>query len=298
MRSQPPRGKPGGGWPSDRPPRDQSSSERIYPVLKRSKEAFVAYQDKPGQNVGLIFDRFLPDLSQIPDKQRGEARKNALSSIIHAAGRVDAKLLAEWSARWELTARAAQAEPTFTLKTDWRFLTGLGRRGPLEVGFTFHRYGFPILPGSSVKGVARAWATVQLEGVDLAERDSDFIAVFGRAPQKREDENVAQSGGAVFFDAIPARIPKLELDIMNPHFPDYYGDKTGKKAPTDWQIPRPVFFLTVAPKTEFRFAVGWRGGFNHEAHRLRDLAKEWLVKGLTDLGAGAKTSAGYGYFLE
>jgi len=54
----------------------------------------------------------------------------------------------------------------------------------------------------------------------------------------------------------------------------------------------------VAPSTEFRFAVGWRGTLDDEGRRLRDLARTWLVEGLTQLGAGAKTSAGYGYFTD
>jgi CRISPR-associated protein Cmr6 len=54
----------------------------------------------------------------------------------------------------------------------------------------------------------------------------------------------------------------------------------------------------VAPGTEFRFAVGWRRPLDDEARKLRDLAKEWLTEGLMELGAGAKTSAGYGYFEE
>ncbi|MBK9095192.1 MAG: hypothetical protein IPM84_21030 [Anaerolineae bacterium] len=56
------------------------------------------------------------------------------------------------------------------LRTDWRLVTGLGRKGPLEVGFTFHRYGFPILPGSSLKGLARAWGLLRVaEALDVAD---------------------------------------------------------------------------------------------------------------------------------
>jgi CRISPR-associated protein Cmr6 len=127
------------------------------------------------------------------------------------------------------------------------------------------------------------------------EDDADFVAIFGRAPRQGEPESAAQSGHAIFLDAIPTHVPELQLDIMNPHFPDYYGDdpKRPTKYPTDWQSPKPVFFLTVAPNTEFCFAVGWRGAANEP---LQKRAQEWLTKGLQELGAGAKTSAGYGYF--
>lgn len=259
-----------------------------YPVPKRSAAAWRQQQGKPNQNPGLIFDRFAPDW-----QQQSMLKRDGLTAVRDAALKADGALLAAWNARWEKTVRHANADPV-TLKTDWRLVAGLGRKGPLEVGFTFHRYGFPILPGSSVKGVARACAWL-VEG--RRETDPDFLAIFGRAPEKGEAEGVAQSGGAVFFDAIPRQVPKLQLDVMNPHYPDYYGDKNGRVAPTDSQNPIPVYFLTVAPNTEFRFAVGWRGALNEEARRLRALAQEWLIKGLTELGAGAKTSAGYGYFV-
>lgn len=258
-----------------------------YPIPKKSAEAWQKHQGRPGQNPGLIFDRFAPDWHD-----EATLKKGGLVAVRDAATRGEGALLTAWNARWEKGVRHANADP-FALKTDWRFIAGLGRKGPLEVGFTFHRYGFPMLPGSSVKGLARAYAWL-VEG--RRETDPDFLTIFGRAPQKGEDESVAQTGSALFFDAIPRQLPKLELDIMTPHFPDYYGDKNNRVAPTDSQNPKPVPFLTVAPSTEFRFAVGWRGQLNEEAHRLRNLATDWLVGGLTELGAGAKTSAGYGYF--
>lgn len=285
-----------------------------YPIPKASAEAWRSYQGKTPQNPGLIFERFAPDW-----RAKSTLKKDGLEAVRRAAENVDKALLAAWQNRWEATVRAAHAE-LFTLKTDWRFVAGLGRKGPLEVGFTFHRYGFPILPGSSVKGVARAWALVQvaeklktsdlkqLDGILSADGDleseerkryeawkagqsaevqrlaEDFRAVFG---------TTAVAGQAVFFDAIPAGLPKLELDIMNPHYHKYY---EGSEFPTDWQSPELIYFLTVAANTEFRFAIGWRTPPDVEARRLKNLAQEWLIGGLTQLGAGAKTSAGYGYF--
>ncbi|HXG20576.1 MAG TPA: type III-B CRISPR module RAMP protein Cmr6 [Methylomirabilota bacterium] len=257
-----------------------------YPIPKKSAEAWRKHGSNSPQNPGLIFDRFAPDWSQ-----ESTLKRNGLEAARDAATKIDRSLLTSWNARWEQTVRHAKAEP-FTLKTDWRFIAGLGRKGPLEVGFTFHRYGFPMLPGSSVKGIARAYAWLVEEH---RETDVDFLNIFGRAPQKGEEESIAQSGHAVFFDAIPRQVPKLELDIMNPHYPKYY---QGGEWPTDWQSPVPVYFLTVASGTEFRFAVGWRGLLDDGTRRLRDLAKKWLIGGLTELGAGAKTSAGYGYFRK
>lgn len=256
-----------------------------YPIPRATVAAIIAHRGKPPQNPGLLFDRLAPDWGR-----QATLKKDGLDAVRMAAERVDVNLLQSIYARWQAAARWAHAEP-FTLQTDWRFVAGLGRKGPLEAGFSFSRYGVPILPGSSVKGIARAYAYL-VEGLDA---DSpDFVAIFGRAPEG-EKEDMAQTGRAIYFDAIPVRAPKLELDVMNPHYPDYYQHK---KPPTAWQSPIPVYFLTVAPGTEFSFAVGWRGELDETGSRLLALARQWLEGGLKELGAGAKTTAGYGYFEE
>ena len=282
------------------------------PIPLESARAFRAY--KGVTNPGLVFDRFAPDW-----REESTLKKEGLQRVLGA--KADVKILREWNARWERCVRAAQGEP-FALRTDWRLIAGLGRKGSLEVGFTFHRYGFPILPGSSVKGVARAWAFLwlaeQANVNPLAELDEVLSAdseddekeekkkyLRWRAAQPDEVQQLADdfrvifgtpatAGRAVFFDAIPAQLPTLELDVMNPHFPEYY---KGNAPPTDWQSPVPVYFLTVAAGTEFRFGVGWRGALDEAGQCLRRLAQKWLTEGLINLGAGAKTSAGYGYFV-
>jgi len=283
------------------------------PIPLESARAFRAY--KGVTNPGLVFDRFAPDW-----REESTLKKEGLQRVLGA--KADVKILREWNARWERCVRAAQGEP-FALRTDWRLIAGLGRKGSLEVGFTFHRYGFPILPGSSVKGVARAWALLQLaekakqvDEVDPLAKLDETLGADGEEEQKKkyqqwravQSEQVQQladdfraifgttamAGRAVFFDAIPAQLPTLELDVMNPHFPEYY---KGNAPPTDWQSPVPVYFLTVAAGTEFRFGVGWRGALDEAGQCLRRLAQKWLTEGLINLGAGAKTSAGYGYFV-
>jgi len=313
--------------PQNRPPRrhadraPDAQSEVRYPIPAASAQAWrtIRPQERVSLNPGLIFDRFVQDWGwreqQFRDK---EAKKKAWQEIANIAPRADADLLVAWNERWWQAVTDVANAITFSLKTDWRFIAGLGRKGSLEVGFTFHRYGFPILPGSSVKGVARAWALLQiaekvgttelkeLDGILSADGDKerkkyeDWKAGQPAEVQKLADDfrtifgTTAAAGRAVFFDAIPASLPTLELDIMNPHYPKYY---SGEEPPTDWQSPVPVYFLTVAANTEFRFAVGWRGILDDEGRRLRDQAQQWLKDGLTQLGAGAKTSAGYGYFL-
>ncbi len=319
MPDQRSRNRPAGPRPTTGPGTTSSGGATIrYPIPSLSARAWAAVSTTNVRlNPGLIFDRFAPDWSV-----QATLKKNGLEAVRKAAERVDDALLRGWNARWEACARAVQAEP-FSLKTDWRFIAGLGRKGSLEAGFTFHRYGFPILMGSSVKGLARARALIaiaeRVSDSDLGLRQLDeTLSADGetdskerklyeewRKTQPEEVQRLADdfrtifgttavAGRVVFLDAIPATKPRLELDIMNPHYPKYY---SGEEPPTDWQSPVPVYFLTVASGTEFRFAVGWRGPLDAEGRRLHALAKEWLIAGLTELGAGAKTSAGYGYFV-
>jgi CRISPR-associated protein Cmr6 len=347
------RGRPGGGGrfgpsrqgprPGREPGRPGGPSQRqtlTYPIPRATAAAWRAWQPQAPQNAGLIFDRFVPAWHDGRDGNAGLVKKQGLEAVRAAAAKADAALLAAWNARWQAAAREARAE-VVSLCTDWRLITGLGRKGPLEVGFTFHRYGFPYLPGSSVKGLARARALIavaealgedslaavaeahrretrgkaevqpvaallrllEIDASDAFARRWEQALGGGRGEARERAEafraifgTTAASGGAIFFDAIPAAMPHLELDIMNPHVPEYYRDG-GKTPPASWQSPVPVYFLTVAPGTEFRFAVAWRGTLDDMGRARRALAKHWLMSALTELGAGAKTGAGYGYFL-
>jgi len=311
-------------------PRRQADN-LTYPLPYHTRQSFEKHRNKAPQNPGLLFERFLPDFTQ------AEAKKDAHQMMLEAAKKLDRSLLQALNARWQQQAEALGAL-SFTLKTEWRLVCGLGRKGPLEVGFTFHRYGFPILPGSSLKGVARAYAFYQvgdalghallgfsptsplsqfsdthsaqkhkgpwhrLEAILTLDEPQQYQRAFeqeyGRQPEAKQlaDQfrlifgTLACAGRAIFLDAIPTHLPTLEWDIMNPHYPRYY---SGEEYPTDWQSPVPVHFLVVAPQTEFRFAIGWRGAAEAT---LQTQAQNWLVQGLNQLGVGAKTSAGYGYF--
>lgn len=313
-----------------------------YPIPHASAEAFKSFLTKTTPaNAGLIFDRFAPD-TQEEEKGGGREdppKKKGLAQVRDIANkRADKELLQKWNIRWQETVKKDSAV-LFSKPTNWRFITGLGRKGPFEVGFTFNRYGFPYLPGSSVKGIARAQAFYDIaEAIteeklkllfekvyeDVKERkekkytlfsalddtlsmdkQEDFEGVFyacnpSKDAREKADKfrkifgNTARAGGAVFFDAIPddKNLPALDLDVINPHYPEYYKEGSSEY-PTDWQSPIPTYFLTVAPNTTFWFAVGWRGEPNTG---LQTDAVNWLKAGLETLGAGAKTSAGYGYF--
>ncbi len=111
----------------------------------------------------------------------------------------------------------------------------------------------------------------------------------------------AVAGACVFFEAVVTDMPDqpFEIDVMTPHFPDYYGNG-GQEPPTDDQQPIPVQFITVASGTRFEFAVGLRRDLQDAKQEqyapVQDYAVGSLRKALTQLGIGGKTAAGYGFF--
>lgn len=145
-------------------------------------------------------------------------------------------------------------------------------------------YGFAYIPGSGLKGMARAFAELSDEARELIDE------VFG-PPVTRDSD--ARAGAVVFHDAWPTSWPKLAVDIVNCHHAEYYRDR---KPPEDWENPIPVNFLHVVPGTQFEFAVSPRAARSERNAELVQLAASWLRSALVHLGAGAKTNAGYGRF--
>lgn len=167
-------------------------------------------------------------------------------------------------------------------KPDWRVIIGIGTDSIYETGITLHHiYGFPYIPASAIKGITNHYA--QDNGFDKKENKSKqwYDDIFGTTSQK---------GKITFFDAMPLTIPELKPDIMNVHYPDYYG---GNSAPTDTQSPRPILYLTVE-NTEFQFMLGSK----EDNKQLLETTFTWLKEAIQNKGIGAKTAVGYGYFKE
>jgi CRISPR-associated protein Cmr6 len=119
------------------------------------------------------------------------------------------------------------------------------------------------------------------------------------ALKNSKGEGIDNQGKAIFFDAFPLSAPKIEVDIMNPHYPDYYKESvdSAKTPPTDTQSPIPIPFLTVAD-TKFQFLVGSRDIEIMKAKIGGKTISEWLKDALENHGIGAKTAVGYGYMTS
>jgi len=99
-----------------------------------------------------------------------------------------------------------------------------------------------------------------------------------------------EAGSVIFWDAFPERSPNVKLDVMNPHYSDYYSKC---EAPADWQNPKPINFLTVE-NSIFAFCLAAK----KEDQKLLAQAERWIKLALESSGVGAKSSVGYGYFQD
>jgi len=128
-------------------------------------------------------------------------------------------------------------------------------------------------------------------------------------------------GGVIYFDSFPERF-KLEIDIMNPHYSEYYenlpkiaGDENSKISKDqliyligDWHNPKPIFFLTIGPGAVFKFFYKLDEYFfeklknqqevknliNPNREEIKNLIEALLKTGLEWWGIGAKKRKGYG----
>jgi CRISPR-associated protein Cmr6 len=242
-------------------------------------------------NTGLWYDKFFRFWKSNADWTVSEDGKKKWIQGICAAPVGDKNLLKGAVSRL--------VEMVYTLRgeiccfaTDWRFVTGLGREHPVENGFAWHHtLGVPFLPGSSVKGIVRAWVE---KWADPPVSPADVRRVFGPEGEGR-DRHV---GSIIFFDALPVKPVKLEADVMTPHYVPYYQQDRPENPPGDWYGPVPIPFLTVKSGQTFLFALAPRRAAAEQSYADCQQAVRWLTQALADIGAGAKTAVGYGRFVR
>jgi len=169
-------------------------------------------------------------------------------------------------------------------------------------------FGMPYIPGSAVKGVARAAALEEvrkLSGEQRASRFELFRKIFGTADNDfRRDEELHefkdlmehkplnQKGAVSFLPAYPIEEAKIVVDLTNVHFPEYYKDGDATKLRNESPQPNPFPCVESGVRFAFCLVVETAG----QSNELLDTARNWLERALTVRGLGAKTAAGYGWF--
>ncbi len=153
--------------------------------------------------------------------------------------------------------------------------------GEFKLGMHFdHTYGFPIIYGSSVKGVLREYLK------EVLEDDQD----------KKDMETAIFDGGTsiydrdVFFDAVIVKGNKngciLDKDAITPH----------KDGPL--KNPIPITFMKIAPGCTIEFRFKLVTSVVKDKTITADEKLKYFKEILTTFGIGAKTNVGYGQLAE
>jgi CRISPR-associated protein Cmr6 len=259
-------------------------------------------RESRGQHPGLLLQRYLCE-NATGEGGNPEEKRAILQAAINAAGNPEVSELYKIAfGRWQKSLPELTAAND--LQTVGRLIVGLGTENVLETGIRLHHtYGMPILPGSALKGLA-AHCCDQLWGQRDLGDEAEVKYKRWRKGWKEKDHEYHQllfgttdeSGCIVFHDAwfVPESSPQpLALDVMTPHHPQWLN---GSVAPTDFDSPKPVPFLSVNGR--FRVAVSWHGPEHSESTKWTRLALELLVQALAEWGVGGKTTSGYGRLID
>jgi len=194
---------------------------------------------------------------------------------------------------------------TSLFKSSWHLVTGMGNPHPVENGFAWHStLGVPYLSGAAVKGLLRSYIETHLDASDT-ERQALLLQWFGSTNKDPGAEGYeSQAGELIFFDALPRKPVTLTVEVMTPHMGKWYekggeDQSVGKPeaVPADWHDPVPVTFLAAKDITlQFGFCLRPMFGVKRLAIELDDVA-DALERALTHMGAGGKTTTGYGGLL-
>jgi CRISPR type III-B/RAMP module RAMP protein Cmr6 len=306
------------------------------------------------------------------------SRKEFLINIANNIQSVNMKYYKKWYKEYFTALSGLEVNEMVPADTVWRMIVGAGSNPTLESGiYLHHLYGFPYIPGSSIKGVLHHLAELEImeepdslptvpedgklpdnpsiELLNALEISKLVWHIFGSLFLEQNEKDGNKSGsdcplpilndwkdiiintykeinseeknpwykaykdldlitakagtGALLtcFDAVPSpemfSTPNniLQLDILNPHYSDYYGEKKDKDKPctiypTDDQNPIPFYYLAVKPKTRFHFVFKTNKKGNMLYPEINNIINKWIDKAFEDEGIGAKTAAGYGYF--
>lgn len=256
---------------------------------------------------GLLLQRYLHE-SATGDQGKPEHKRQILDAAINSAKNDD--LLGLYKAAFTRWSASLPNEPgPIDLATHGRVIVGLGSENILETGIRLHHtYGMPILPGSALKGLAahycdQVWGPTDKRFKRPTGPEDEAYRKFlaGKGPKPEDNFHrllfgtTDDSGCITFHDAwlTPDSSEPLKLDVMTPHHPKWMD---GSAAPTDFDSPIPVPFLSVSGK--FRVAVSWQGPAGDKAKQWTELALSLLSDALKEWGIGGKTTSGYGRLVD
>jgi len=230
-------------------------------------------QVKAPNNVhpGLWLDRYLTRQTwkraagPAPDGYESNSAKQAKELLItRVVDRPVAMGYSEAFKRWRDGFSNDAATPPRALMAEvpstGRVLIGSGAKGAGDFGITLHHtWGVPVLPGSSLKGIAALSADRYFADSTWRRRDDPARARDG-APNAYDAlfGTVEETAAVIFHDAwlVPSgRSPLngLHRDVLTVHHPDYY-QQDGALSDSEDPIPLPF----VSAIGTFLWCLNWR----------------------------------------
>jgi len=265
-------------------------------------------------------------LRQIANDHRPKNRYQAkvAGALVSVSQLVNNKALAERQSQNSLQLLSlleksyAGRSHTFVGELAGRMLINMAGGVQENAGLALDRcFGLPYIPGSAAKGVTRNAALWDIRRTtDPAEKKrklrlallcfgfigqdihkGDFVWAAGGnaklvgeagAPFTHQD---SFKGLLSFLPAYPATSPVLVAEVLTPH-------PRASQAAEGRGDPRPIFFPAVEAGSSFAFAIilSWMPD-GIDAQEVLDQAGAWLRVAITVQGVGAKTGAGYGWFV-
>ncbi|MGH3403007.1 MAG: type III-B CRISPR module RAMP protein Cmr6 [Streptosporangiaceae bacterium] len=203
-----------------------------------------------------------------------------------------------------LAAATSAAVRSVDLTPQGALITGTGSGGIRDVGIELHgTYGWPVIPATALKGVADAYARdaadvsaavrARIFGTPRAAGEPDAAREGADADSATPASAKAAAGSVLFLDALPGPGGVAVAEhVLTPHARDYHtghGAAGGgeRPPPAEYVNPVPIPFLAVQGGTFTAYLVGPEPDIG--------TAADLLAAAVDDIGAGAKTSAGYGY---
>ncbi len=123
------------------------------------------------QHPGLQLEKYIPRAVIASAMEGGDERDRSLRAawLTEVAQtwnrRVDTALWQGAGTRWARSRHQPSDATIWTATLVDRLVVGLGHNTVLETGLTLHHtWGLPMLPGSALKGLARAWAMLGRRG--------------------------------------------------------------------------------------------------------------------------------------
>ena len=246
-------------------------------ALSRQSMAQTIRQSR-NAHPGLLLRRGLTVLDT-NSNQNGQHKAALISKVTDLpAPQIYLKALERWKNATADNERFSRMYSRF----DQRLFIGLTAETALETGIqTHHTYGMPLIPGSSIKGCALAYASA----IDVPA--AYIAALFGEdETSAKQEARIPGAGCLIWHDAWwqPAADGKpFAAEIVTVHHQEYYA---GTGEATDFDSPIPNNQLATCGT--FYFVIEGDPAWT-------DLARNILQRALEEIGIGAKRAAAYGY---